>query len=102
LLFELQPARTMPYTPIEAMAKMTKIATFTSATCSFSGSRSRPNSVVSAPNGTTANAANAHVAEMIGASAKRNASAARGRSSSLNISFTTSASGWRRPLGPTR
>ena len=46
-----------------------------------------------APNGTTANAANAHVAEMIGASAKRNASAALGRSSSLNISLMMSARG---------
>ena len=42
----------------------------TSATCSRSGSSSSPNNVVSAPNGTTANAANAAVAEMIGASAK--------------------------------
>ena len=44
----------------------------------------------------------AAVAEIIGASAKRNASAARGRSSSLNISLMTSASGWSAPLGPTR
>ena len=49
---------------------MTRIATLTSATCSFIGSSSRPKNVVSAPNGTTAKAANAAVAEMIGASAK--------------------------------
>ncbi len=35
LLFELQPARTIPYTPIEVMAKITSSATFTSATCAF-------------------------------------------------------------------
>ena len=46
-----------------------------------------------APNGTTANAANAVVAEMIGASEKSSLSAATGRSSSLNISLTTSARG---------
>ena len=40
--------------------------------------------------------------EMIGASAKRNASAAFGRSSSLNISLMMSASGWSNPFGPTR
>src|SRR5438874_3659365 len=33
LLFELQPASTMPYTLIEAMANTTRTATFTSATC---------------------------------------------------------------------
>ena len=81
---------------------MTSTATLTSATCRRSGSSSSPKNVVEAPNGTTANAANAAVAEMIGASAKRIASAAPGRSSSLNISLSTSANGCIRPLGPTR
>src|SRR5581483_5611002 len=84
------------------MAKTTSIATFTSATWSRSGSRRRPKGVVSAPKGTTANAAKAAVAEMIGAIANRRGSAARGRNSSLNISLTTSASGCSRPRGPTR
>src|SRR5206468_558178 len=44
------------------------MATLTSATCSRSPRGSRPPKVVSAPNGTTAKAANAQVAEMIGAS----------------------------------
>jgi hypothetical protein len=82
LLFELHPASTIPYTLIDAMANTTRMATLTSATCRRSGSFSRPNSVVEPPKGTTAKAANAHVAEMMGASAKRNASAALGRSSS--------------------
>ena len=81
---------------------MTSTATLTSATCSFIGSLRNPKNVVDAPNGTTANAAKAQVAEIIGASANRSASAAFGRSSSLNISLTTSASGWSSPLGPTR
>src|SRR5262249_28056277 len=92
----------MPYTPIDAMAKITRIATFTSATCRRSGSFSSPSSVVSPPNGTTEKAANAAVAEMIGARAKRSASAARGRSSSLNINLMTSASGCSRPCQRTR
>jgi hypothetical protein len=65
----------------------------TSATWSLSGSLSRPKNVVLAPNGTTANAAKAAVAEMIGASANSSGSAARGRSYSLNISLMTSAIG---------
>jgi len=49
--------------------------------------------VVSAPNGTTAKAANAAVAERIGARMKMTLSAATGRSGSLNISLITSAIG---------
>src|SRR5690242_13508879 len=78
LLFELQPASTIPYTLIDAMAKMTRTATFTSATCSRKPCGSHPNKVVVPPNGTTAKAAKAHVAEIIGARAKSSASAARG------------------------
>ena len=52
------------------IAKTTSTATLTSATCSLIGSGSRPKNVVSAPNGTTAKAANAAVAEMIGASSE--------------------------------
>src|SRR4051794_8547941 len=81
---------------------MTRIATLTSATCRRSGSSSSPNSVVDAPKGTTANAANAAVAEMIGASAKRSGSAAFGRSSSLNISLMPSAKGCSGPCQPPR
>src|SRR5215470_11909142 len=72
LLFELQPASTMPYTLIDAIAKITSTATLTSATWSRSGSFSSPKNVVSAPNGTTANAAKAHAAEITGARLKRN------------------------------
>ncbi len=102
MLFELHPASTIPYTLIDEIANTTRIATLTSATCSRNPSGITPKSVVSAPKGTTANAAKAQVAAMIGASANRNASAARGRSSSLNISLMMSASGWSNPLGPTR
>src|SRR6185503_15151746 len=84
------------------MAKITRTATLTSATCNRIGSSSSPKKVVSAPNGTTANAENAAVAEMIGASAKRIGSAAPGRSSSLNISLMTSANGCSSPCQPTR
>jgi len=55
-----------------------------------------------APNGTTAKAEKAAVAEMIGASANSSGSAARGRSSSLNISLMTSANGCSSPCQPTR
>ncbi len=88
--------------PIDVMAKITSSATFTSATPSSIGSLSRPNSVVSAPKGTTAKAANAAAAESMGAIEKRSASAAFGRSSSLNISLITSANGCSSPFGPTR
>src|SRR3954470_24332152 len=84
------------------MAKITSTATLTSDTCSLIGSCSRPKKVVLAPNGTTAKAENAAVAEMIGARAKRSGSAARGRSSSLNISLMTSANGCSSPCQPTR
>ncbi len=84
------------------MANTTSTATLTSATCSFSGSASRPKNVVSAPNGTTAKAAKAAVAEMTGARRKSTASAPPGRSSSLNISLMTSANGCSSPIGPTR
>src|SRR4030095_14015607 len=87
---------------MDEIANTTRIATLTSATWRRSPSGIHPKSVVSAPNGTTANAAKAQVAAMIGASAKSNASAARGRSSSLNISLMMSASGWRRPFRTTR
>jgi hypothetical protein len=102
LLFELQPARTIPYTPIEAMAKMARMPTLTSDTCSLIGSSSHPNSVVSAPNGTTANAAKAVAAESTGASANSTLSAPSGRNCSLNINLITSANGCRSPRGPTR
>src|SRR5688500_1975513 len=52
LLFEDQPASTIPYTPIEVMAKTTSTPTLTSAAPSFTGSSSSPKNVVSAPTGT--------------------------------------------------
>ena len=72
-----------------------------SATPSGTGWSSSPKNVVSAPNGTTANAVNAVAAEMMGASAKRIGSAAFGRRSSFMTSLMMSASGCSRPYGPT-
>jgi hypothetical protein len=46
LLFDDQPASTIPYTPIDVIAKTTRTATFTSATPSFTGVSSSPKKVV--------------------------------------------------------
>ena len=53
--------------PIEVMANTTSTATLRSATCSGTGFSSSPKNVVGGPNGITANAANAVVAESTGA-----------------------------------
>src|SRR5687767_4899290 len=84
------------------MANTTRSPTLTSATPSLTGSSSRPNSVVSAPHGTVANAANAAVTDRIGASVKSHLSAPFGRSSSFIRSLRMSASGCNSPCGPTR
>src|SRR5215203_219710 len=63
---------------------------------------SRPNKVVSVPNGTTANAANAAVVDTSGASTNRIVSAAFGFNCSFRRSLNTSANGCSRPSKPTR
>src|SRR5215210_6810699 len=63
---------------------------------------SRPNRVVSVPNGTTANAANAAVVETRGASTNRIVSAAFGFNCSFRRSLNTSANGCSTPSKPTR
>jgi hypothetical protein len=73
----------------------------TSATCSGTGRSSKPKNVVSAPNGTTANAVKAAAAEMIGASANRIGSADFGCRYSFIASLMMSASGCSMPAGPT-
>ncbi len=52
---------------MEATAKMTSTATFTSATVSDHRPVQQPEQVVGGPNGTTQKARNAVIAEMIGA-----------------------------------
>ena len=84
------------------IAKITSTPTLMSATPRLTGSSSRPNSVVSAPHGTAANAANAAVIERTGASVNSHLSAPFGRSSSFIRSFRMSASGCSTPCGPTR
>ena len=69
---------------------------------SLIGSSSSPNSVVSAPYGTVANATNAVTIESTGASVNSHLSAPFGRSSSLKTSFRMSAIGCSMPCGPTR
>src|SRR5215475_7227994 len=61
---EAYPARTMPYTPIAEHARTTSTATGTSVSCN---GVTWPNRFTSGPNGMTANAVNAHTAEMTGA-----------------------------------
>ena len=67
MLLDAQPASTMPYTPIDVIAKITSRPTFTSAAARWIGLVEQPEERRVAPNGTTANAANAAVAESIGA-----------------------------------
>ena len=94
-----QPASTIPYTPIEAMATMNSTETGRSVTCS---------GVVMSVNGTgtgpamgiTAKAVMAGTAITNGASMKTSLSAAFGVKSSLNMSFMPSASDCSRPNGP--
>ena len=58
--------------------------------------------MTSGPNGITAYTISAGTIEMIGATVKTHLSARTGVMSSLIISFTASATGWRIPYGPTR
>ena len=53
-------------------------------------------------NGTTAHAASAEVSEITGASTNSARFAPAGTTSSLNMSFTASATGCSHPFGPTR
>ncbi len=83
--------------PIDAIAITNRTATGMSV--SWSGVRS-PKSVTSGPNGITLKVTNAGTTQMTGASTKTTLSAAFGIRSSLNASFTPSASDCSRPKGP--
>ena len=94
-----QPASTIPYTPIEAIATMNSTDTGRSVTCngvvmSVNGIRTSP------AIGITAKAVIAGMATTNGASMKTSLSAAVGVKSSLNISFMPSARDCSRPNGP--
>src|SRR5262249_880763 len=96
---DAQPASTTPYTPIEEHASTSRTATGMSVSCS--GVR-WPKTDTFGPNGMTENAVNAQTAEMTGAKKYTTLSASFGMMSSLNASFSPSASDWSRPNGPTR
>ena len=61
-----------------------------------------PRHVVGSPNGMITIAEIAANTEITGASWNRTRLAPAGMKSSLKMSFTTSAAGWRKPSGPTR
>jgi hypothetical protein len=90
LELDAQPATTTPYTPMEVMAMM----------------YSRPASMLASTslsvNGNTAQAARAGAMTRMGPRKNRPLLAPLGTMISLNISFTASAMGCSRPMGPTR
>src|SRR5512133_2578752 len=99
LLFEAQPASTIPYTAMEAMAPRYSTPTLILATASITW---RPNRLTTGPKGMTAAMIIEGTIVTTGAQKKRILSAFAGTSSSLKISFTASAIGWSRPRGPAR
>src|SRR2546423_11306949 len=96
---DAQPPSTTPYTPIEEQASTSSTATGMSVICN---GVCWPAMDTWGPNGITENAVNAHTVEMTGAKKYTTLSASRGMMSSLNASFSPSASDWSRPNGPTR
>src|SRR5689334_10459278 len=84
---DAQPASTTPYTAIEEQASSTSTDTGTSVSCSAVRC---PNMVTTPPNGITANAVNAVVAEITGARKYTFRSAVFGMISSLNGSLSPS------------
>src|SRR3954471_13085541 len=100
LLFDDQPASTMPYTPSDAMASVNRKPTGRSATTI--GMRPQRESH-GAPNGMTAQATSAGMNASIGASRKMGLFTCPGIVSSFMMFFTPSAAGWSSPsLPPTR
>src|SRR5882672_8239053 len=98
LLFEDHPARTIPYTPSDVIARMKRNPTGRSAT-----TRSiLPQRVGhGAPNGITHQAVSAGMNESIGARTKSGLFTPSGIVSSFMKFFRPSAAGWSHPL-PTR
>src|SRR3982750_4086925 len=82
---DAQPASTTPYTAIDEQASSTSTDTGTSVSCSAGRC---PNMFTTPPNGITANAVNAVVAEMTGAMKYTVLSAVFGMISSLNGSLS--------------
>ncbi len=99
LLFDAQPPRMIPYTPIEVIASRKSSPMFTSVT--HSGVRTLPIRI-SGPKGMTARAVSAGITARTGARKCTAFSAREGVMSSLVTSFRRSATPWSRPLGPTR
>src|SRR3954469_19351533 len=96
---EAQPDSTMPYTPSEEQAKITRTPTGRSVSCSMVR---WPKIETSGPNGITEKARKAGTVETTGAIQYTGLSASVGMISSLKASFTPSASDCRVPHGPTR
>src|SRR5262245_17163857 len=91
LLFDDQPANTMPYTAIEAIDIKYSTPTLISARYKLIV---RPKSVIEVPHGITAAMMMDGTIVMIGAQKKRSLSALAGINSSLKISLIASAMGW--------
>src|SRR6266568_5158413 len=90
LLFDAQPAVTIPYTLSEDSAKISRMPTFKSATI---GSKRRPlRSGKGRPHGTTAIVVSAGMRPNIGASEYNHLFAPSGTMSSLRKNFAASAS----------
>src|SRR5699024_6922905 len=96
---EDQPASTMPYTPIEVIARIYSTATGISVSCSAVWV-SVNGIVTSGPNGITAQAMNAGIDAIIGARVYTTLSAERTRMSSLKASLMPSARLCSSPNGP--
>src|SRR5699024_6755642 len=96
---EDQPARTIPYTPTEVTARMYSTPTCRSVSCSGVWC---PSTETSGPNGITANAMNAGITAITGASMKTGLSTPEGMNPSLSAIFTPSARLCSMPIGPTR
>src|SRR5688500_12301435 len=99
LLFDDQPASTMPYTEIAAMDMKYKMPTLISARYSVI---SPPNKLIERPHGMTAAMMMEGTTVKIGARKKTGLNALAGVSSSLKINFTASAIGCNKPKGPAR
>src|SRR5512133_3158444 len=99
LLLLAQPANTIPYTAIDAIA-----VTYRMPTSMFAMYRLmvRPKSWKLGPHGTVAVMMTAGTTVTIGAMKNNIFSAAAGVNSSLKISLTASAIGWSRPKIPAR
>ena len=99
MLFDAHPPSTIPYTPIEVVARTKRSATFTSATWS---AIVLPKRVTVSPHGITVAATSAVTTVMAGARMNTALSAWAGTMSSFMKSLIPSAIDWRRPKGPTR